>query len=83
MSDVSLNRLPDGPNIRGKLSRDDVLMRMGMVVIALYLAVLAHHLNTKITLALTSVFKALRPISVKTLQSKNWMVLTTRLSTAQ
>ncbi|WP_299842052.1 putative 2-aminoethylphosphonate ABC transporter permease subunit [uncultured Roseovarius sp.] len=39
MSDVSLDKLPEGPIIKGKLSRDDVIMRLGMVVIALYLVV--------------------------------------------
>ncbi|NNE79308.1 MAG: putative 2-aminoethylphosphonate ABC transporter permease subunit [Silicimonas sp.] len=29
--------LPDGPVIKGRLSRDDVIMRLGMVVIAIYL----------------------------------------------
>ena len=37
MSDISADKLPEGPIIKGKLSRDDVIMRMGMVVIALYL----------------------------------------------
>ncbi|AVO39237.1 putative 2-aminoethylphosphonate ABC transporter permease subunit [Pukyongiella litopenaei] len=32
-------RLPEGPAIRGKLGRDDLIMRGGMVVIALYLLV--------------------------------------------
>ena len=31
--------LPDGPIIKGKLSRDDIIMRLGMVTIALYLVV--------------------------------------------
>ena len=39
MSYLSLDKLPDGPNIKGKLSRDDVIMRLGMAVIALYLIV--------------------------------------------
>ncbi|WP_371229779.1 putative 2-aminoethylphosphonate ABC transporter permease subunit [Roseovarius sp. 2305UL8-3] len=39
MSDISLDKLPEGPVIKGKLSRDDVIMRLGMVVIALYLVV--------------------------------------------
>ncbi|WP_306115716.1 MULTISPECIES: putative 2-aminoethylphosphonate ABC transporter permease subunit [unclassified Roseovarius] len=37
MSDISADKLPEGPIIKGKLSRDDVIMRLGMVVIALYL----------------------------------------------
>lgn len=32
-------RMPDGPAIRARLSRDDVMMRAGMVAIALYLIV--------------------------------------------
>ncbi len=39
MSNVDLTQLPAGPTIKGKLSRDDVIMRMGMGVIALYLIV--------------------------------------------
>ena len=31
--------LPAGPVVKGKLSRDDILMRGGMVVIALYLVI--------------------------------------------
>ena len=31
--------MPDGPAIRGKLSRDDLLMRGGMIVIAAYLLI--------------------------------------------
>ena len=34
-----LDTLPAGPIIKGKLSRDDILMRGGMVVIALYLVI--------------------------------------------
>ena len=30
------SQLPDGPTIKGKLSRDDIMMRGGMLVIALY-----------------------------------------------
>ena len=37
MTDVSIDKLPEGPVIKGKLSRDDVIMRLGMGVIALYL----------------------------------------------
>ena len=33
------NTLPAGPVVKGKLSRDDILMRGGMVVIALYLVI--------------------------------------------
>ncbi len=33
------SKMPAGPLIKGKLSRDDILMRAGMVVIALYLIV--------------------------------------------
>ena len=33
------SKMPAGPAIRGKLSRDDLMMRAGMVVIALYLVV--------------------------------------------
>ncbi len=29
--------LPDGPTIKGRLSRDDIIMRLGMVMIAIYL----------------------------------------------
>ena len=39
MSNVTTDRLPAGPNIKGKLSRDDIIMRGGLVVIALYLIV--------------------------------------------
>ena len=38
MSDTA-NALPAGPTVRSKLSRDDIIMRGGMVVIALYLIV--------------------------------------------
>ena len=31
--------LPVGPVVKGKLSRDDILMRGGMMVIALYLVI--------------------------------------------
>lgn len=37
MTDLSADKLPAGPAIKGKLSRDDIIMRLGMVVIALYL----------------------------------------------
>ena len=33
------SQLPDGPTIKGKLSRDDIMMRGGMLVIALYLII--------------------------------------------
>ncbi|MCZ4351911.1 putative 2-aminoethylphosphonate ABC transporter permease subunit [Roseovarius aestuarii] len=39
MTDTSPTQMPAGPVIKGKLSRDDVLMRGGMIVIALYLIV--------------------------------------------
>ena len=41
MVDISSapNKLPDGPIVKGKLSRDDLIMRGGMIVIALYLIV--------------------------------------------
>ena len=39
MSDATIDKLPDGPTIKGKLSRDDIIMRGGMMVIALYLIV--------------------------------------------
>ncbi len=39
MTDVDIDRLPDGPRIKPKLSRDDVLMRSGMAIIAVYLVV--------------------------------------------
>lgn len=39
VADTARNTLPPGPVIKGKLSRDDFLMRSGMVVIALYLVV--------------------------------------------
>ncbi|MFV2052922.1 putative 2-aminoethylphosphonate ABC transporter permease subunit [Aliiroseovarius sp. YM-037] len=39
MTDTTPQTLPSGPRIRGKLSRDDLIMRGGMVVIALYLIV--------------------------------------------
>ena len=39
MPAVSLDTLPAGPNVQGKLSRDDLIMRLGMGVIALYLIV--------------------------------------------
>ncbi len=34
-----IDTLPAGPNIKGKLSRDDLIMRGGMMVIALYLLI--------------------------------------------
>ncbi|MCK8484240.1 putative 2-aminoethylphosphonate ABC transporter permease subunit [Aliiroseovarius sp. S2029] len=40
MADVTdYANLPDGPVVKGKLSRDDIMMRGGMLVIALYLVV--------------------------------------------
>ncbi|WP_406647148.1 putative 2-aminoethylphosphonate ABC transporter permease subunit [Aliisedimentitalea scapharcae] len=33
------NKLPEGPVVKGKLSRDDIMMRGGMMVIALYLVI--------------------------------------------
>ena len=39
MSDATSDKLPEGPVIKGKLSRDDLIMRGGMMVIALYLIV--------------------------------------------
>ncbi|MCV6547326.1 MAG: putative 2-aminoethylphosphonate ABC transporter permease subunit [Cohaesibacter sp.] len=39
MTDLSQQGLPAGPVIKGKLSRDDIIMRGGMIVIALYLIV--------------------------------------------
>lgn len=39
MADATATTLPEGPVIKGKLSRDDYIMRLGMVVIALYLVV--------------------------------------------
>ena len=39
MSDVQTARLPAGPHVKGKLSRDDIIMRGGLIVIALYLIV--------------------------------------------
>ncbi len=39
MSDVSTQHLPAGPIVKGKLSRDDIIMRGGLIVIALYLIV--------------------------------------------
>jgi len=39
MSVTSTDRLPAGPLVKGKLSRDDLIMRGGMIVIALYLLV--------------------------------------------
>jgi iron(III) transport system permease protein len=38
-SSANLSELPAGPNVKGKLSRDDLIMRGGMAVIALYLIV--------------------------------------------
>ncbi|SLN14942.1 Putrescine transport system permease protein PotH [Roseovarius albus] len=39
MADVQYDTLPAGPVIKGKLSRDDIIMRMSMVIIAIYLIV--------------------------------------------
>ena len=39
MADATASTLPDGPLIKGKLSRDDYIMRLGMVIIAIYLLV--------------------------------------------
>ncbi|WP_120501724.1 putative 2-aminoethylphosphonate ABC transporter permease subunit [Roseovarius sp. EL26] len=39
MADVHHETLPDGPIIKGKLSRDDIIMRLSMMVIAIYLVV--------------------------------------------
>ncbi|TKZ19407.1 putative 2-aminoethylphosphonate ABC transporter permease subunit [Shimia litoralis] len=39
VSSTELSQLPAGPNVKGKLSRDDLVMRGGMAVIALYLIV--------------------------------------------
>lgn len=39
MSSSTLNTLPKAPTIKGKLSRDDLLMRGGMMVIVLYLII--------------------------------------------
>ncbi len=39
MTDTTNISLPEGPVIKGKLSRDDLIMRGGMIVIALYLIV--------------------------------------------
>ncbi|WP_272011320.1 putative 2-aminoethylphosphonate ABC transporter permease subunit [Roseovarius sp. ZX-A-9] len=39
MSDVSINDIPAGPRVKGKLSRDDLIMRGSMIVIALYLLI--------------------------------------------
>ncbi|SEV89360.1 iron(III) transport system permease protein [Aliiroseovarius sediminilitoris] len=40
MADATdLSQLPGGPTIKGKLSRDDIMMRGGMLVIALYLVI--------------------------------------------
>ena len=39
MADTAADTLPDGSRIKGKLSRDDLIMRGGMLVIALYLIV--------------------------------------------
>jgi len=36
---TDLTKMPPGPVIKGKLSRDDIVMRGGMIVIALYLIV--------------------------------------------
>ena len=36
---TNVSTLPEGPIIKGKLSRDDLIMRGGMVVIAIYLVV--------------------------------------------
>ncbi|MDA5095371.1 putative 2-aminoethylphosphonate ABC transporter permease subunit [Aliiroseovarius sp. KMU-50] len=34
---TNLTTMPEGPVIKGKISRDDIIMRSGMIVIALYL----------------------------------------------
>lgn len=39
MINVNTDSLPAGPNIKGKLSRDDIIMRGGLIVIALYLII--------------------------------------------
>jgi len=39
MSNANTDQLPAGPNIKGKLSRDDIIMRGGLIVIALYLII--------------------------------------------
>ncbi len=39
MTDARLDELPEGPVIKRRLSRDDLIMRGGMIVIALYLIV--------------------------------------------
>ena len=36
---TTADTLPAGPVVKGKLSRDDILMRGGMMVIALYLVI--------------------------------------------
>ena len=36
---ITPDTLPVGPVVKGKLSRDDILMRGGMMVIALYLVI--------------------------------------------
>ncbi|MEO9826379.1 MAG: putative 2-aminoethylphosphonate ABC transporter permease subunit [Paracoccaceae bacterium] len=38
MADLSAS-LPSGPNVKGRLSRDDIIMRLGMAMIAVYLLV--------------------------------------------
>ena len=37
--DTAPDTMPDGPDVKPKLSRDDIIMRGGMIVIALYLVV--------------------------------------------
>ncbi len=39
MSDATLQNVPSGKSIRGKLSRDDIIMRGSMIVIGLYLLI--------------------------------------------
>ncbi len=39
MSDARMGSIPAGPRIKGKLSRDDLIMRGSMIVIALYLLI--------------------------------------------
>ena len=39
IAEHTTDQLPAGPTVKGKLSRDDIIMRGGMVVIALYLIV--------------------------------------------
>jgi iron(III) transport system permease protein len=39
MSGAATDQMPQGPVVKGKLSRDDIIMRGGLVVIALYLVI--------------------------------------------